>query len=510
MKKELKKNPKQFEKLLILVAFVIAGMVFVYAKPGPIPSAAPIDNSSLVKGKYYVSQSIGNDTYDGLAPVFDGTHGPWKTLSKAGSRAYFAGDSIPLKCGDQWNKLFTLEGNGSSSSPITLASYASGDRPYIRGSGDNSGACITISASSQGWKIVGIETGYAKYGIKVLTSSKGDFYCFEDNYIHDCVNANWNNNSDEWGYGVIFVGASFTNIAVQNCIFVRNDCSFYHLRGSLENVIIKGCTFTKGHYNQLYQHDAKNFDILNCMFDHNGDGYINRGNTGVIMGDLRGEAGENEIAGNEFGWTIDPGGWDEAGYDFEVSGDGITLRNNFFHDCYGEAILFMDLGPTSTTGFTWNNLLIDNNLFVNNCNGSIHHKAEIDFWDGFHMNAGSGTISNNRFVRLPGVKMFSFIPSCFSYSNNVDVMTPLFTEPQFVLIDDKTNEFTLSCADLNASIYYSTDDSVPTQSSTHYTGGNISVTKSQIVNIKAFKDGYLPSVTNSQLIDLRAGTYRNK
>ena len=50
---------------------------------------------------YYISQSSGNDDWDGQAPSRDGAHGPWKTLAKA-SRKYRAGDSLLLKCGDAW------------------------------------------------------------------------------------------------------------------------------------------------------------------------------------------------------------------------------------------------------------------------------------------------------------------------------------------------------------------------------------------------------------------------
>ena len=51
---------------------------------------------------YYVSSSEGDDSYDGLSTTFDGTHGPWKTLTKIYNYSTSSGDSILLKRGDVW------------------------------------------------------------------------------------------------------------------------------------------------------------------------------------------------------------------------------------------------------------------------------------------------------------------------------------------------------------------------------------------------------------------------
>ena len=45
---------------------------------------------------YYVSQSAGDDSRDGLAAASEGGHSPWKTLAKASSVKYQPGDQLPV------------------------------------------------------------------------------------------------------------------------------------------------------------------------------------------------------------------------------------------------------------------------------------------------------------------------------------------------------------------------------------------------------------------------------
>ena len=73
-----------------------------------------------------------SDDYDGQAGTWDGKHGPWQTLAKASSVTHQAGNQLLLKCGDTWNETLTLRGDGAEGSPITVASYGTGQRPFIR------------------------------------------------------------------------------------------------------------------------------------------------------------------------------------------------------------------------------------------------------------------------------------------------------------------------------------------------------------------------------------------
>ncbi len=109
----------------------------------PMSPALPAAESA-----YYVSQSSGNDAYDGRAAVWDGTHGPWKTLARASSSARQPGDRLLLKCGDVWDETLTLRGDGTATNPVIVTSHGTGQRPYIHRKPGNRTACVVIDNAS--------------------------------------------------------------------------------------------------------------------------------------------------------------------------------------------------------------------------------------------------------------------------------------------------------------------------------------------------------------------------
>jgi len=48
---------------------------------------------------YYLDAINGDDSYDGLVPVWDGVHGPWQTLAQAQSVVQ-DGDTVILRSGN--------------------------------------------------------------------------------------------------------------------------------------------------------------------------------------------------------------------------------------------------------------------------------------------------------------------------------------------------------------------------------------------------------------------------
>ena len=237
--------------------------------------------------------------------------------------------------------------------------------------------------------------------------------------------------------------------------------AFHHIRGQSENILVDGCTFLEGVFLDFYHTDGTNFSIKNCMFNHGGLSLWESGNSGAIMGGLTGSSGANQVIGNEFGWEVDPGGADGCGYDFENSGDGITFQKNFVH----------------------------------NCAGSTRHFFEIETYGS---PTGSGTFSNNRFIRLPKIGMFGQKHAAFTYTNNVDITTPLVPEPEYIF-NSSNYTFRIVDNDTSAALYYTTDASLPTENSKRYLGENISLSKTCIINAKGFKNGFLPSVTHTKL-----------
>ncbi len=79
---------------------------------------------------YYVATE-GNNSYDGLAGTYDGTHGPWQTVAKVNGRTFAAGDSVLFKRGEVWREQLTISSSGNSGSQLTFGAYGSGANPEI-------------------------------------------------------------------------------------------------------------------------------------------------------------------------------------------------------------------------------------------------------------------------------------------------------------------------------------------------------------------------------------------
>jgi parallel beta-helix repeat protein len=92
-------------------------------------------NGTGSSGNYYVDQTGGNDTWDGLAPEWvSGTNGPWKTIAKVNGLTFQPGDTIDFKRGETWRETLTPPSSGTSGHPITFGAYGAGNLPKIYGS----------------------------------------------------------------------------------------------------------------------------------------------------------------------------------------------------------------------------------------------------------------------------------------------------------------------------------------------------------------------------------------
>ncbi len=75
---------------------------------------------------YYVDSIGGSDSNSGTSES-----DAWKTLVKADSFTYSAGDEILFKCDGVFEGTFSAKGSGISGGEITLGSYASGEKPLL-------------------------------------------------------------------------------------------------------------------------------------------------------------------------------------------------------------------------------------------------------------------------------------------------------------------------------------------------------------------------------------------
>src|ERR1051325_9316956 len=83
---------------------------------------------------YYVDQTGGDDTKDGLSQSISGGTGPWKTISKVNASSFSGDDQILFKRGEVWREQLTMPSSGTSGHPITFSAYGTGALPKIMGS----------------------------------------------------------------------------------------------------------------------------------------------------------------------------------------------------------------------------------------------------------------------------------------------------------------------------------------------------------------------------------------
>jgi len=96
---------------------------------------------------YYVDQTLGNDTYDGLSATDDGGGvGPWKTVSKVNSSSatIATSDIVSFKRGEVWYEQLTLSPAGLTDTGITITAHGSGDLPRIS-------AALDATSASYKW-----------------------------------------------------------------------------------------------------------------------------------------------------------------------------------------------------------------------------------------------------------------------------------------------------------------------------------------------------------------------
>ena len=471
-------------------------------------SADAVEPPELTTQTIYVSQSSGDDINDGTSETK-----PWKTLAKASMVNWRPGDKLLLKCGDTWNEGLTLRGDGSATAPVTVASYAAGERPLIQRTKGNRTACILIDKAS-GYHIRDLELSFAQNAIRIEADSRvkttqGD-YLVENCFIHDTAGNPDFRGGDHFqyvhmGWAIYTDGMAspqpvkLKNFTVRNCVGLRTQ-GFYMPQGSVsqENWLFDGCTIAHNSFNSVYQNSTRKFDIINSVFVYGYPWeYHPNGSTMVLAGGLEVDAtGRNVVTNNEFGWAGDyPGRPDGCGYDFEAGTSGVTFQRNFIHNSFGEAVLFMG-------GYGHKDLICDGNIFRNNVRFSTRWHEEVTVSG----NGGNGVFSNNQFFSRLGIKAFAGKPKGFTFTNNDEQSKGDFVEiPLITHIERGAGErtYTLASRTPGANIRYTLDGSLPTTSSKLY-AGPVKIHRSGVLNAKAFKEGFLPSYVNSLGVELRS------
>jgi parallel beta-helix repeat protein len=128
------------KRFIIFVAFATAFSIpaqnVVAQRPHSLPEK-PLEHSGPrnfmdvmdppVPG-YYVDQTNGNDSNDGLTPAY-----AIKTIEELETITLVPGDSVFFKRGETWREQLSIGYSGTSGAPITFGAYGTGATPVITG-----------------------------------------------------------------------------------------------------------------------------------------------------------------------------------------------------------------------------------------------------------------------------------------------------------------------------------------------------------------------------------------
>lgn len=187
---------------------------------------------------YYVSFSIGDDSYDGLSGTDDGGGvGPWKTIGKVNGENFSAGDFIYFRRGDTWTgETLIPPDSGSSGSPITFGAYYTGNDPIIDGDTPTKNYCIDVN--NRDWLVF--------ENIEVHSGAVANFYIHHnqtDNITLNNITSSGNTTSG------IYVIQAVTQIDFTDCTAnADNGSCTYGFRygaayGTLSGCEASGCTY---------------------------------------------------------------------------------------------------------------------------------------------------------------------------------------------------------------------------------------------------------------------------
>ena len=107
--------------------------------------------NGVYAANYYVSSSLGNDSYNGLSEAT-----AWKTISKLNSMTFSPGDNILFRRGDIWREQLIVSSSGNSGNPITFGAYGSGEKPIISGANNYNSTINWVNEQGNLWYISGI------------------------------------------------------------------------------------------------------------------------------------------------------------------------------------------------------------------------------------------------------------------------------------------------------------------------------------------------------------------
>jgi hypothetical protein len=308
--------------------------------------------------------------------------------------------------------------------------------------------------------------------------------------------------------------AAVSQLTISHTIGIRLDTFFQTVGGaSVNGLVLRSNTVARCGGNCVGM-EAADMHMLSSVFlrDTPEDLFL-YGTTDVIIGTV---SGNNSIEDTDFNSRGEyEAGPDGCAVDFETSASGFTLSGNTFYRSWGAGVMVFGHATTS------HGLLFTDNSFVYaGCIQPRGDRAGIAL-----MCPGgskpSGTVSNNRFLTCPSAPAIfanPSVPGCAANvtltNNQIDGTLQVVDQPQLSFnppSPDSTNPtptipVIVFCTTPNATLRYTTDGSRPSATSPVFPTNGIPLVwpgPNVAVNVRGFRAGFMPSVTNGVIVERR-------
>ena len=369
----------------------------------------------------------------------------WKTLSKVSSATFSAGDRIYFKRNCQFLGTLTLHGNGTSTKPITLDAYGTGNKPVMIGDATDDGTGAIKLENLSHYVIQNLEvhapctSGLILQGCSRVTVRNCDFANIE--YLPPSMPEG----ADAWAIAVRPGATDGSDNLITHCTFKRCTKGVIILAG--DNIVLRNSYFYDindipalfaGH---CVGKTVTNSRIAHCVFDYTNN--TSRGWNPVMFG------GTDNCYQEYCETKNTPSGqWDHQVYDFDTNCRNSYIQYNYSHDNHGDLMHSYFVGGAPGNGgchFRYNISVNDKTLYnaVTTTYGlQMYNNVFYNFGGNFGRDIVASDLSdtvvrNNIFHMKPGAGVKS-LPAGSDYNCYVNCTKPsaeahsIEADPRFV------------------------------------------------------------------------------
>ncbi len=301
---------------------------------------------------YYIDSISGDDSNTGTSE-----NNAWKTIEKASSMTYSAGDKILFKAGGIYAGTFKAKGNGTNENMITISSYGDTEIDGLPLLYTNEDKAVIMLQNVSGWCVENLEiTAPNGCGIFLLADGNSGFikdFVIRDCVIHDVCLKPLVRSRDYSAFRISSIGAdnrienlSISDLNIYDCNYgiTMNGTTIEYTRSDYispeysynQNFVIEDVTMNNILYDAIVITAMNNLLIRNCalintalrddwptaaMWSHHAQNMLI----------------ENcEIAGStniKDGMAVDFDGWTtDSMYQYVYSHDNVCFMKNFLYD----------------------------------------------------------------------------------------------------------------------------------------------------------------------------------